>query len=131
MLNAHRDRFKDAHWTHTISIIESAKQEDVLKESVAVRLHGHNTKFVKAPEMISVSRAPKDVDNHLFTGAVHKEAESEQEIIARKIENHQMEISDHKGREALKDEMDNVRRQRSSTWKDKAIPTSSDSEVPL
>ena len=131
MLEAHKERFKDAHWTHTIPIIESAKQEDVLRESVAVRLHGHNTKFIKAPEQISVSRAPRDVDNHLFTGAVHKEAESEQEMIARKIENHQMEISDHKGREALKDEMDNLRRARSSTWKDKAIPTSSDSEVPL
>lgn len=130
MLEAHKDRFKDAHWTHTIPIIESAKQEDVLRESVAVRLHGHNKKFIKAPEMLSVSRAPRDVDNHLFTGAVHKEAESEQEIIARKIENRQMEIGDHKGREALKDEMDDLRRGRSATWKDKAIPTS-DGEIPL
>ena len=130
MLDAHKERFKDAHWTHTIPILEGAKTEDVLRESVAVRLHGHNAKFVKAPEMLSVSRAPRDVDNHLFTGAVHKEAESEQEIIARKIENHQMEIADHKGREKLKDEMDNLRRGRSSTWSDKAIPTQ-DGEVPL
>ena len=84
-------------WTHTIPIIESAKQEDVLRESVAVSCMG-TTKFIKAPEMLSVSAHCNDVDNHLFTGAVHKEAESEQEIIARKIENRQMEIDDHKGR---------------------------------
>jgi len=131
MQDAHSNRFKDAHWTHALPIIETAKGCDVYMETVAHRMYGSNKKFVMAPQQISVSRAPRDVDNHLFTGAVHKEAESEQEMIARKIENHQIEISDAKGREALKDEMDNVRRQRSSTWKDKAIPTSSDSEVPL
>jgi len=131
MLEAHKERFKDAHWTQTIPIIEAAQKEDILAESVGHRLHGANKKFVMAPQQISVSIAPKDVDNHLFTGAVHKEAESEQEIIARKVENHQLEINDHKGREKMKDEMDALRRQRTSTWTDSAIPTSSDSEVAL
>ena len=131
MIEAHKNRFKDAHWTHTNKIVDKARDQDVFKESVAVQLYGHNKKFVMPVEHPTVSRAPRDVDNHLFTGAVHKEAESEQEMIARKIENHQLEIGDHKGREALKDEMDDLRRSRSSTWTDKAIPTSSDSEVPL
>ena len=52
-------------------------------------------------------------------------------MIARKIENHELEVSDKKGMEAMKEQMDNVRRERSATWADKAIPTSSDSEVPL
>jgi len=130
MQDAHLNRFKDAHWTHSIPIIESAKAGDVYMETVGHRMYGSNKKFVMAPQQISVSRAPRDVDNHLYTGAVHKEAESEQEIIARKVENHQIEINDHKGREALKDEMDNLRRSRSSKWTDKAIPTS-DGEVPL
>ena len=130
MMEAHKERFKDAHWTHTQKIMEKARDTDVLKESVAVTMYGHNKKFVKAPEMISVSRAPKDVDNHLFTGAVHKEAESEQEIIARKVQNRQLEIGDAKAREKLKDEMDDVRRERSSTWGDKAVATA-DGEVPL
>jgi len=112
MLDAHKNRFKDAHWTHTIPIIESAKAEDVYKETVCHRLFGSNKKFVVPTQHPTRSRAPRDVDNHLFTGAVHKEAESEQEIIARKIENHELEISDHHGREALKDEMDDLRRER-------------------
>ena len=43
-------------------------------------------------EQFTRARAPRDVDNHLFTGAVHKEAESEQEIIARKFANNEISL---------------------------------------
>jgi hypothetical protein len=44
-------------------------------------------------------------------------------MIARKIENHQVEIGDHKSREAMKDEMDGIRRQRSGkNVKDGEVP---------
>jgi hypothetical protein len=78
MMQAHKERFKDAHWTHTGKLMEKARETDVLKESVAITMFGHNKKFVKPVDHPTVSRAPRDVDNHFFTGAVHKEAESEQ-----------------------------------------------------
>merc|ERR1711865_962326 len=61
---------------------------------------------------IPLIESAMDVDNHLFTSAVHREAESEQMIIARKIENREIEMHDKQGVEDLKDEMDDVRRER-------------------
>ena len=47
------------------------------------------------------SIAPRDVDNHLYTGAVHKEAESEQEKIARMLENNQLNLGEIGGHKAM------------------------------
>ena len=54
-------------------------------------------------------------------------------MIARKFANNEISLdgaAGHKATEALKDEMDNLRRKRPSTWKDKAV-ASQDAEVPL
>lgn len=160
--DAHKERFKDPHWTSTIPLIESAMKEDILKESVGHRLHGSNKKLVVQKDQPTKALAPREcvppgtsprtspphvaacpgrsrvlasrmrlastaalldpsafgccccaclclrdsprgqciarrvrsVDNHLFTSAVHREAESEQMIIARKIENREIEMHD-------------------------------------
>ena len=52
-------------------------------------------------------------------------------IINRKLENNEIQLHDHKAVEGAKDKMDDLRRERSATWTDKAIPTTSNAEVPL
>jgi len=131
----HTERYNLAHWKQESELINAAKTEDIWRRKIRdARSPDRGGKFVAQKEKFVRSRAPRDVDNHLFTGAVHKEAESEQEMIARKFENNEISLdgaAGHKATEALKDEMDAIRRQRSGTWKDKAVATSSDSEVAL
>jgi len=131
----HTERYKDAHWKQESELSQAGKTEDIWRRKIRdARSPDRTGKFVAQVEKFTRSRAPRDVDNHLYTGAVHKEAESEQEMIARKFENNEISLdgaAGHKATEALKDEMDAIRRQRSGTWKDKAVASTSDSEVPL
>ena len=46
MLDAHKERFKDAYWTQTVPIIEQQKTQDVFLESPGHRINGANKKFV-------------------------------------------------------------------------------------
>jgi len=131
----HLERYTDAHWKQEAELTNAGKTEDIWRRKIRdARSPDREGKFVPQVEQFTRSRAPRDVDNHLYTGAVHKEAESEQEMIARKFANNEISLdgaAGHKATEALKDEMDAIRRQRSSTWKDKAVVSSSDTEVAL
>lgn len=133
----HLARFSHAHWMQSAELASRSdtmsSKLDVYQWPVRDKRYTPPTKFVAQVEQFTRSRAPRDVDNHLYTGAVHKEAESEQEIIARKFANNEISLdgsAGHSGTQALKDEMDNLRRQRSSTWKDSAV-ASADGEIPL
>jgi len=134
----HLSRYTNSHWIQSAELAsrsdEKSSKVDVYQWPARDKRYTPPTKFVAQVEQFTRSRAPKDVDNHLYTGAVHKEAESEQEIIARKFANNEITLDGsmgHSATQALKDEMDNLRRSRSATWKDKAVASQSNSEVPL
>ena len=91
MLDAHKERFKDAYWTQTVPIIEQQKTQDVFLESPGHRINGANKKFVVPTDRPTRSLAPKDVDDHLFTG-IHRGAESEQMAINRMIRNDEIDF---------------------------------------
>jgi hypothetical protein len=134
----HLSRYTNSHWIQSAELAsrsdEKSSKVDVYQWPARDKRYTPPTKFVAQVEQFTRSRAPRDVDNHLYTGAVHKEAESEQEIIARKFANNEITLDGsmgHSATQALKDEMDNLRRSRSATWKDKAVASQSNSEVPL
>lgn len=133
----HLARFSNAHWMQSAEMASRSdtmsSKLDVYQWPVRDKRYTPPTKFVAQVEQFTRARAPRDVDNHLYTGAVHREAESEQEIIARKFANNEISLdgsAGHSATQQLKDEMDNLRRQRSNTWKDKAV-ASADGEIPL
>ena len=103
-LNAHQEeekqkhlaRFQNAHWMQSAELCSRtdsmSSKLDVYQRPMRDKRYTAPTKFVAQVEQFTRARAPRDVDNHLYTGAVHKEAESEQEIIARKFANNELTV---------------------------------------